>query len=785
MFFTCLATGMSSDPKEFASVDEIAAEIRRRLAARQNNGGSAGPAAASEGIASPGRVVSAADLEAPDDRTFVENVYRHLLGREPQEQEIESALGHIAAASRGEFLAATQSSAEARQSGAVVSGLPRPSGQHDHVSPQALLSVPAADRYRRKYSIEDLLAFDGAAFVTHVFRCLLKRDPDPAALSAALRAIDSGESSRLDFVADTAASPEVARAGVTVSGLTAPRRQRDPGPQPTPIDPARLQYTIAELANVPSEILIANLYRCLLKRNPDFKGAGQFSRTWESGVATAADLIYAIANSPEARTKGVRVSGLGLTRVRHILSAVPVIGPVVQIAACAVFLPQLGAQCRWISQQLRLVTTGLERRARQIDSLRAELAALTAWVGRLSAVPRGGISESTLRTLLDTKVDRERLSDALEQKADAAALNGLKEEVAAIRDRLDQQGDRQELAATLETVAALRARLDELQGDALAMDARKADRLEVGAALREKVDMAALEAGLAEMQAEKASRGELSELRARIDEKQREAQLAAHTLRLRTLDIERRLGLLLEEARKRLPEPLTAHQVQTLAGHLRGTDAAAYAEFEDIHRGSREDIKGRQSAYLPYLSKAPGPAVLDLGCGRGEFLEVLLENNYAATGVDLNPVMVRRCQDLGLPAQQGDAIEFLRSQQAKTYDAVSAFHVIEHLPSEQRLALLDEALRVLRPGGLLILETPNPRNLVVGACNFYMDPTHLNPIPPQLLQFLVEDRGFVNVTVLPLHPVPDYQRPAHDPLPEFLTDLLFGPQDYGIIASKA
>src|SRR6185312_2159942 len=170
--------------------------------------------------------------------------------------------------------------------------------------------------------------------------------------------------------------------------------------------------------------------------------------------------------------------------------------------------------------------------------------------------------------------------------------------------------------------------------------------------------------------------------------------------------------------------------------------AAHYVSFEDTFRGTRDDIKARAGHYLTAFHDAgiePGDGlVLDLGCGRGEWLEVLSEHGYASRGVDLNGVMVREAQTLGLDAIEQDVIAHLRSLGSESVSAITSMHLVEHLPYEVLIRMVDEALRVLRPGGLLILETPNPENLTVGSYWFYMDPTHRNPIPPPLLQWIVE-----------------------------------------------
>jgi O-antigen chain-terminating methyltransferase len=161
--------------------------------------------------------------------------------------------------------------------------------------------------------------------------------------------------------------------------------------------------------------------------------------------------------------------------------------------------------------------------------------------------------------------------------------------------------------------------------------------------------------------------------------------------------------------------------------------------------------------YLPYIAEVKTVTkrspVLDLGCGRGEWLQLLKENGYAVLGIDANKEMIRRCKELGLCVKKADAIDFLKSQRKNRFGAITGFHIVEHLALKSLIRLCDECLRVLTPGGVVIFETPNPENLIMGACNFYMDPTRRNPLPPAALSFIVEHRGFVNVQIKRLHEI--------------------------------
>ena len=215
---------------------------------------------------------------------------------------------------------------------------------------------------------------------------------------------------------------------------------------------------------------------------------------------------------------------------------------------------------------------------------------------------------------------------------------------------------------------------------------------------------------------------------------------------------------------------------------------ALYATFQDVFRGSRENIKTRLRAHLPRVKTAgvgtDAMPIVDLGCGRGEWLELLRDEGLRARGVDLNRVSIAGCREMGLEIVERDAIAYLRSLPDMTVGAVTGFHIIEHLPLDVLLRLLDEAYRVLKPGGLAIFETPNPQNVLVGSCTFYLDPTHRNPLPAGLMKFMMEMRGFLEVEIVCLHPYPKEVRVSGSDLADRFNDYFYGPQDYAVVGHR-
>lgn len=213
-----------------------------------------------------------------------------------------------------------------------------------------------------------------------------------------------------------------------------------------------------------------------------------------------------------------------------------------------------------------------------------------------------------------------------------------------------------------------------------------------------------------------------------------------------------------------------------------------YVSFEDRFRGSRRDIKQRLRFYVPIVKSAhagsEGRPVLDVGCGRGEWLELLKDNHLIAEGVDLNATMQAQCDARGLRVTHGDALEYLQHRKPASAGAVTGFHIIEHLPFDALLELLALSYRVLKPGGLVIFESPNCKNLVVGACNFNIDPTHRNPVHPDTAEFMLKLNGFERTRIEYLSPVEGSPFKGKAADTKFLDDRLFGPQDFGVIGYK-
>ena len=217
--------------------------------------------------------------------------------------------------------------------------------------------------------------------------------------------------------------------------------------------------------------------------------------------------------------------------------------------------------------------------------------------------------------------------------------------------------------------------------------------------------------------------------------------------RLDILDQQRRMLILHEEMRRRFPKPLSHEQIESVLREEDHSLDAMYMSFEDRFRGTRVEIERKLRVYLPNIHKLEAKkeefSLLDVGCGRGEWLKLLREEGYRARGIDINRAALQQCRELGLDVTESDVIEYLRGLERGSLDVITGFHLIEHLPFPSMVALFDEAFSVLKSGGMMILETPNPTNILVSAYDFYRDPSHIRPLHPDTVNFIAENRGFV------------------------------------------
>jgi len=177
----------------------------------------------------------------------------------------------------------------------------------------------------------------------------------------------------------------------------------------------------------------------------------------------------------------------------------------------------------------------------------------------------------------------------------------------------------------------------------------------------------------------------------------------------------------------------------TAASEALSKDSFDYLAFEERFRGNRDLIRQRQAVYLEFFVNREN--VVDLGCGRGEFVELLYQNGIDGVGVDSNESMIQFCRSQGLRVIHADLFDYLASLTDESIDGITAFQVVEHLPFQQLLKLLDVSRNKLKPGGVLVAETVNIY-CPVALSHFYIDPSHMRPLPPDLLRFLCEQAGF-------------------------------------------
>jgi len=265
---------------------------------------------------------------------------------------------------------------------------------------------------------------------------------------------------------------------------------------------------------------------------------------------------------------------------------------------------------------------------------------------------------------------------------------------------------------------------------------------------------------------------------------------------LESLQLRPRLARLERSGRLRptTDSPVAPPNPQPLRQNLNASATFDYLAFEARFRGTEETIRTRQRFYLDELAFCK--RVADLGCGRGELLELLREHSIPAYGVELEADFVDLLREKDLEVVTGDALAHLGELPPGSLDGIVASHVIEHMPAAIWQSLVLRSFDALRPSGVMILETPNPESLVAGSINFHRDPTHLRPVHPETLAFHCESAGFSTVEIRRLAEPPPEHRLPHlktkwdgreeiNAIIDRLNALLCGPQDYAVIARRS
>lgn len=256
-------------------------------------------------------------------------------------------------------------------------------------------------------------------------------------------------------------------------------------------------------------------------------------------------------------------------------------------------------------------------------------------------------------------------------------------------------------------------------------------------------------------------------------------------------DLSRRVDLIAQQGGagdEGLSSPSTSVALPSADGFEAFKDSF-YHRLENRYRGSVDEIADRLRIYLPDVEAAVmrtgGKPVMDIGCGRGEWLGLLKRAGIDGFGVDTNAVQIEAAKEQGLDVRLGDALKALADQPDDSLALISAHHLVEHLPFDAVAWIAREAQRVLAPGGVLLFETPHTRNVLVGATTFHTDPTHLKPMPEQVLTVLFDTAGFDPVEVRALNPHERFSEFLETPdFNDELAFLLFGPQDLAVLGTK-
>lgn len=513
---------------------------------------------------------------------------------------------------------------------------------------------------------------------------------------------------------------------------------------------SRSAYSLQELLQFDDARLVDTAYRVLLQRGPDADGRAYYLHALRQGRLTRIGLLAALRWSPEGVSRGIHVDGLLLPHLLERVQRWPLVGPLFGWLRGLARLHTIGQRMEVLRQlqsrewqalghahndlvvelEFRLdeVRQEAERHAAQVLKFEKRVSALVAAAEqRLDALEAAHSHAALALDALERRTDATEAADSrmasdlrvLEERADSSDAVNL--QLASALEGLEKRAQLTDAVSARATVA-----LEELELRAVALGAEQ-DRL-----------------GTLVEQMHAEARGWV------------EASSHAATLQFDLLGTQQQAAATriskLEPKVEALEASFRANgDARTNAAQSQRALDSLYLRFEERFRGEQDIIRKRAEAYLP-LVRVPGigeadTPVIDVGSGRGEWLDLLREVGLHAFGIDTNHEFVAKCRARGLAVTEADALVALAALPEASAGAITSMHLVEHLPFEALVEMIDQAHRVLTPGGVLILETPNPENINVGTHWFYLDPTHRNPLPPSMLAWLVAERGFADVEI--------------------------------------
>lgn len=517
--------------------------------------------------------------------------------------------------------------------------------------------------------------------------------------------------------------------------------------------PSQREYALGDLTRFDDEDFVTNAYLAVLRRPPDQAGLAGALHALRQGKSKV-EVLGTMRWSPEGVSRSVHIDGLLLPYTLQRWEQKRFIGRPIA----------------WLHGLMQLGVAGRRQRIAEARQAREthELGHLFNRLAIAEAKARDGKSRELKQFALVVKREQDRVVGRVD----------------SVKDALEH--DLQRLSDTVEQ------KVDEVRSG---VERKISD---VGGGLQRQIDDAKGEAQqkIGEVRSEIEQyihriRSEISQELRQVEQQIVAAKDALATVRSAVDVAESRLVQLNEledDWRNQAAETRISDEF------VRSLDPL-YADFEDAFRGSRELIRRRVEPYLDWVQEggkidADAP-ILDIGCGRGEWLEVARDHGLQAKGIDINRAFAESCRVIGLDVVEGDAIGVLKTMSDGSMGAITSMHLVEHLPYNDLIRLLDEAYRVLRPGGVIALETPNPENLSVSSHWFFLDPTHRNPLPPVTLAWLVRHRGFVDPRIERLTADRDVDAPPllSPDLPGATTinvvlERLHAATDYSIVARK-